>query len=357
MKGGKYLSKNVDVLIIGAGQAGLAIGYYLSQSNQSFILIDAASRVGDVWRNRYDSLVLFSPRKYSSLSGLAMPGDSAVYPTKDEFADYLEAYATHFSLPIHLNTKVKKLIQADDSFEVSTSRGRYTAQKVVIATGPFQKPFIPQLDGPGSKSILQLHSSDYRGPYQLAPGPALVVGGGNSGAQIALELAQSRKVYLSAGHEMVFIPREILKRSIFWWLDVTRLARVSNGSKLAKLLKKTEPVIGMELKPFLENGKVIVKDRAVSLQDQEVGFQDGAKISVSNIIWATGFRFDYSWIDIPGVLDSQGKPIHQQGLSPVTGVYFLGLPWLSRVGSAQINGINYDAKKIFINLKKSRGGH
>ena len=346
------MNQNIDVLVIGAGQAGLAIGYYLSQSNQSFVLIDATRRVGDVWRNRYDSLVLFSPRRYSSLPGLAMSGTPTGFPTKDGFADYLEAYASHFSLPIYLNTKVETLKQADGFFEAITSQGRYTAKNVVIATGPFQKPFIPQLEGSGSKSVFQLHSSDYRGPAQLTAGPALVVGGGNSGAQIALELAESRQVYLSAGHEMVFIPREILKRSIFWWLDVTRLAKASDGSKLAKLLKKTEPVIGMELKPLIENGKVLVKERAVSLQEQEVGFKDGSKTSVDNIIWATGFRLDYSWIDVAGVLDSQENPIHYRGISPVAGLYFLGLPWLSRVGSAQINGINYDAKNIFENLKK-----
>lgn len=352
MKGGRPLNKNIDVLIIGSGQAGLAMGYYLSQFSQSFVLIDAASRVGNVWRNRYDSLVLFSPRRYSSLPGLAMTGNPAGFPTKEEFADYLEAYAAHFSLPIHLNTKVETLKQVDGYFEAITSQARYTAKNVVIATGPFQKPFIPQLDGPGSKSIFQLHSNDYREPSQLLAGPTLVVGGGNSGAQIALELSKSRKVYLSAGHEMVFIPRQILKRSIFWWLDVTKLAKVSNGSRLASLLKKTEPVIGMELKPLIENGKVIIKERAVSLQGQEIGFKDGSKIKVDNIVWATGFQFDYSWIDIPGVLDSEKRPQHQSGICPVNGVYFLGLPWLSRVGSAQINGINYDAKNIFNNLEK-----
>ncbi|KAA0956358.1 oxidoreductase [Planococcus sp. ANT_H30] len=344
------MNKNIDVLIIGAGQAGLAIGYYLSKSNQSFILIDAAGRVSDVWRNRYDSLVLFSPRRYSSLPGLPLAGDSDGFPTKDEFADYMEAYGIHFSLPFHLNTKVEKLKQAYGSFEAITSKGRYSAKSVVIATGPFQKPFIPQLKG--SSSTFQLHSSDYRGPYQLAEGPALIVGGGNSGAQIALELAESRQVYLSAGHEMVFIPRVLLKRSIFWWLEVTGLAKAADGSRRAKLLKKTEPVIGTELKLLIESGKVIVKERAVAFQDQEVVFKDGSKIAVDNIIWATGFYFDYSWIDIPGVLDSQGKTVHQRAISPVEGIYFLGLPWLSRVGSAQINGINYDAKNIFEDLEK-----
>lgn len=347
------MDKNFDVLIIGGGQAGLAIGYYLSKSDQSFVLIDSASRIGDVWRNRYDSLVLFSPRKYSSLPGFPLAGDPTGFPTKDEFADYLEAYAAHFSMPVHLNTKVERLQKIDDQFEAITSQQRYVAKTIVIATGPFQNPFIPKLVGPEPSSVLQFHSSEYHRPDQLHDGPALIVGGGNSGAQIALELSKSRKVYLSAGHEMVFIPRQLLNRSIFWWLDKTGLARASNGSKLASLLKKTEPVIGLELKPLIESGEVTVKKRAVSLRDHEVGFQDGSTITVENIIWATGFQSDYSWIGIPDVLDAQQIPLHQRGVSPVDGIYFLGLPWLSRVGSSQINGINYDAKNVFKNIEKA----
>lgn len=350
MKGGRYLK--VDVLVIGAGHAGLTMAYYLKQNNRSFVVVDASKRVGDVWRNRYDSLLLFSPRRYSSLPGMSLTGSQEGFPTKDEFAHYLESYAKKFSLPIHLNTKVEKLEQTGGFYQVETSQGQYIAKDIVIATGPFQKPFIPSLEGSGSTSVLQFHSMEYCSPAQLRKGTTLVVGGGNSGVQIATELSKNQKVYLSSGHEMVFIPRQILSRSIFWWLDLTRLSKVSVDSKVANLLKKTEPVIGLELKPLIKSGKVIIKERAISLHNEEVSFNDGSMIKVDNIIWATGFRFDYNWIDIPGVLTSQNKPVHRRGISPVRGIYFLGLPWLSRVGSSQINGINYDAKNISDYLNK-----
>jgi putative flavoprotein involved in K+ transport len=340
------LNKNIEVLVIGAGQAGLAMGYYLKKAKLSFVLVDAAKQVGDVWRNRYDSLVLFSPRAYSSLPGMDLPGDPEGFPTKDEIAKYLETYANYFSIPIHLNTNVEKLEQIDDKYRVITSQGNFIAKNVVIAAGPFQKPFIPKLHGTVSKRIFQIHTSEYRRPSQLPEGSILVVGGGNSGSQIATELSASRKVYLSTGHEIVFIPHRILNRSIFWWLDVLGLSKVSVDTKLSKFLKKTEPVIGMELKPLIASGKVKLKERAISFHDQHIKFKDGSTIKVDSIIWATGFQFDFSWIDIPGILDHQKRPLHQRGISPVKGIYFLGLPWLSRVGSAQLNGVGHDAKYL-----------
>lgn len=347
------MHRYVEVAVIGAGQAGLAIGYYLKKSGLSFVLLDESEKVGDVWRKRYDSLILFSPRKYSSLPGLALPGNPGGFPSKDELADYLETYADHFSIPIHLETKVEKLEKAGEDFRIETSKGEWRANQVVVATGPFQKPFIPQIKKDIPESICQLHSSEYQSPSQLSEGNVLVVGGGNSGAQIAAELSETRNVSISTGHELIFIPREIWKRSIFWWLDVTRLSKVSVESKLASYLQKTEPVIGMELKKLIERKQVQVKERTVSLQGQEVIFEDGTTWQTDNIIWATGFQSDYSWIDIPGVIDHHHKPVHQRGISPVEGLYFLGLPWLSRVGSAQLNGINYDASQVINHLKKS----
>lgn len=341
------MKKNIDILVIGAGQAGLAIGYYLKQTKHSFVLVDAVRRIGDVWRNRYDSLILFSPRRYSALPGMALPGDPAGFPTKDEMADYLETYANYFAIPVHLHTKVERLESLDDTYQAATSQGDFMAQNVVIATGPFQKPFIPKLPGALSENIHQIHSSEYRRPSQLPEGPVLVIGAGNSGAHIAAELSNSRKVYLSVGHEIVIIPRQIWKRSIFWWLDISRLSRVSVGSRLAKFLQKTEPIISMELKPLIASGKLHVKERAFSFHEKEIAFTEGTKISVDSIIWATGYQFDFGWVDIPGVLDEQAKPIHQRGISPVKGIYFLGLPWLYRVGSAQLNGIGFDARYLY----------
>jgi putative flavoprotein involved in K+ transport len=346
------LDKELDVVVIGAGQAGLAMGYYLTKSKSSFVLVDACHGVGEVWRNRYDSLILFSPRAYSALPGMAMPGDLEGFPGKDEIANYLEHYCATFSIPVRLNMVVTKLERIDHLYKVSTNQGEIWARNVVVATGPFQKPFIPNLAGIQTNDLFQIHSSQYRNPQQIPVGPVLVVGGGNSGTQIAAELCLSRPVSLSAGHEMVFIPRTIWKRSIFWWLRVTGLYRVSNDSRLAKLLKKTEPVIGLETKSLLDSGEIKLTARVVSMEGHEVTYKDGTKEKVSSVIWATGFQYDYSWIEISGVLDSHNKPIHQRGVSSVKGIYFLGLPWLSRVGSAQINGVGYDAKCLAEHLAK-----
>jgi putative flavoprotein involved in K+ transport len=340
------LSKNIDVLVIGAGQAGLAMGYYLKQTKRSFVLVDASNRIGDVWRNRYESLVLFSPRKYSSLPGMEMIGNPDDFPTKDEFAEYLDTYSKKFAIPVELNTIVQKLEQLEGRYRVATSQGEYIAKNVVIATGPFQKPFIPKLSGMLPENIYQIHSSEYREPSQLPEGSVLVVGGGNSGVQIATELSKDREVFLSAGHEIIFLPHRFLSRSILWWLNFLRLSKVSVDSRLAKFLMKTEPVIGMELRLLIESGKVKIKERAISIDGQEIKFKDGSKLRVNNLIWATGFQFDYSWIDITGVLDQQKRPIHHRGISPVKGLYFLGLRWLSRQSSALIHGVGYDAKKL-----------
>ncbi len=345
------MKKNVDVLVIGAGQAGLAMGFYLKKTKKSFVLVDVANRIGDVWRNRYDSLVLFSPRRYSSLPGMAFPGDPEGFPTKNEFADYLETYANFFSLPIQMNTKVEKLEQLDNKYRVVTSQGEITAKNIVIATGPFQKPFIPQLEGKISEHIYQIHSSQYHRPSQLSEGSVLVVGAGNSGSQIAAELSSSRKVYLSSSQELKMIPHRVLNRSIFWWFNVLMLSKISVESKLSKYLEY-EPIIGTELQPLIKSGKVEIKGRTHSFHEQEIKFTDDTKITVENIIWATGFQFDYHWVHIPGVLDDKNKPIHKRGISPIKGIYFLGLPWLYRRGSAQVSGIGYDAKYLSKHLKK-----
>lgn len=337
---------DLEVLVIGGGQAGLAMGYYLKKSKRSFMLVDSSERVGDVWRTRYDSLVLFSPRAYSSLPGMALSGDPEGFPTKDEIADYLEYYHKYYSIPIQLNTNVIKLEKIDNKYIASTTQGKIIARNIVVATGPFQKPFVPNLPGSISKSVFQIHSSEYRNELQVPPGPVLVVGSGNSGTQIAAELSVRGPVSLSTGHKIIFIPRRIFNRSIFWWLHVTRLYKVSNTSRFAKLLKKREPVIGLEVQSLMKSGKVKIVDRVEFLKDNEVELKDGSKIGVSSIIWATGFQHDYSWIQIPGVLDRQNQVIHNRGISQVNGIYFLGLPWLSRVGSAQINGVGYDAKYL-----------
>lgn len=341
------MTKEVDILVIGSGQAGLSIGYYLKKSNFSFVLLDCVDRIGDVWRERYDSLVLFTPRNYSSLKGLDIPGDPKGFATKDELADYLESYAKTFSIPVSLNTEVISLEKTDDGFKAKTSKGEWLSKKVLVATGPFQKPFIPNIREDISKDIFQIHSSEYKNPSQLLTGNVLVVGGGNSGSQIATELSNTHKVYISTGHPLSFVPKYLLNKSIFWWMDKIHLSRVSVDSKLSKYLRKNEPVIGTELKHLLDTGTVVAMTRTVDFSEREVVFKDGRRIEVDNIIWCTGFKPDYKWIDIKGATNKLTGPIHNKGVSPIDGLYFLGLPWLSRLGSSLLSGIDYDAKRLY----------
>ena len=341
------MTKNVDVVVIGSGQSGLSIGYYLKKSGLSFILIDSSNRIGDVWRNRYDSLVLFSPRNYSSLVGLDIPGDPKGFATKNELANYLESYAETFSIPVSLNTEVLSLEKEEAEFKVVTSKGEWIANKVIVATGPFQKPFIPSMQQNLSKDVFQLHSSEYKNPDQLVSGDVLVIGGGNSGSQIATELSKSRDVYISTGHPMRFVPKYFMKKSIFWWFDLSQLTKVSIDSKLAKYLRKNEPVIGTELKHLIDEGKVKTMTRTSDLYGKKIIFKDGSKLEVNNIIWSTGYKPDYRWINIKGAVNKLTGPIHRKGVSPISGLYFLGLPWLSRLGSSLLTGVDYDAKRIY----------
>ena len=344
---------NVDILVIGAGQAGLAMGYYLKQSNFNFLLLDSSEQIGDAWRKRYDSLTLFSPRNYSRLPGLSLTGDPEGYPAKDELANYLETYAGTFSLPIRLNTEVKSLEKISDKFKVITTKGEFLADRIVVATGPYQKPFIPQIQQHLSNNVFQIHSSKYKNPSQLSSGNVLVIGGGNSGAQIAAELSQTKKVYLSTGHTIAYLPREILSRSIFWWLEKLHLSEIPFNSKISKFFKKSEPVIGTELKNLILEKKVIVKGRTLGFEGQTAIFGDESQIEIDNVIWSTGYQSDYSWVQVPGVINQNSKPVHRRGISPVAGVYFLGLLWLSRLGSTQLNGVGHDAKHLVEYINKT----
>lgn len=246
------MAESVDVVVIGAGQAGLAAGYYLKETNLSFVLLDSSERIGNSWRQRYDSLVLFNPRSYCALPGLSLTGDPHASPTKDEFADYLESYAAYLSLPVYLHTHVKKVRKSAGKFHVTTTEGKWIAGNVIVATGPFQKPIIPEIRYKLPKDILQLHSSEYKRPSQLQEGTVLVVGGGNSGSQLAVELVDKRKVIISTGHRIIYLPQMIGRRSFIWWLEVLRFSSVSVDSKLAKYIQIAEPVIGLKLKKKLK---------------------------------------------------------------------------------------------------------
>lgn len=349
------MKTEIDVLIIGASQAGLAAAHYLKEKNISFLIIGKEQNIGDVWRNRYDSLVLFTPRWYSSLPGLPLEGDPNGFATKNEIADYLERYAMHFNLPVYLNTEVCSLSKEKESFVVKTNTAEYIAQHVIVATGPFQKAFIPRFADTLTDEVFQVHTSQYVNPTALKEGPVLVVGAGNSGAQIAVELSKDRDVYLSIGHKMKFFPLDIMGKSIFWWFNKLGLLSADIQSKLGEFIcKQGDPIFGLELKNLIRDGKVTIKPRTTGTHHKLISFVDGSKVEVENVIWATGFHSDYSWILIPGILNEKEKPIHSRGVSKVKGLYFLGLPWQYRRGSALIGGVGVDAKHIVESITNSR---
>ncbi|QGH35880.1 SidA/IucD/PvdA family monooxygenase [Gracilibacillus salitolerans] len=336
-----------DTIVIGAGQAGLAIGYFLKNANKNFLLIDKGTEVGANWKNRYDSLVLFTPRIYSSLPGLPLSGEKHAFPSKDEIASYLKEYVQRFNLPIHLNEEVKKVSKVDNSFIIKTNRDVYHAKKVIVATGPFQTPNIPLFSKELSPRINQIHSSQYKNPNQLLNGNVIVVGGGNSGAQIAVELSKKMVTYLAVSKNLSYLPLVICNRNIFWWLDMLGILKASNHSLLGRAIQKRgDPVFGLELKQAINQNKVKVKTRVINANKNQLVFEDNSTLEVNNIIWATGFKTAFPWLQIDGFLDKEGKIIHNRGVSNIEGLYFIGLSWQSRRGSALLQGVGYDAEYI-----------
>jgi putative flavoprotein involved in K+ transport len=340
-----------EVIIVGAGQAGLSMGYWLRKLQRSFLLLEAGPRIGESWRQRYDSLVLFTPRRYSALPGLALPGDPEGRPTKDELADYLHTYANHFALPIQMDTRVVDMQKHGEMFLLQTTQGTYQARTVIVATGPFHHPRIPAFASALSPQVEQLHSASYHNPSEIPPGPVLVVGAGDSGAHIAAELAQVHPVLLAAAHPLYFVPLTLLGKSLFWYLDRLRLLEVDGERSLGRWLKaQPEPVLGLELKQALQEGRVQIKPRATGADGNGVQFADGSQAQVRTVIWATGYRQDYSWIRIPGALDEHGQPRAQQRVSITPGLFFLGFPWQPSRGSALVGWVGKDARRLAARL-------
>ena len=335
--------EHVDVLVIGAGQAGLAVGWHLrEQGITSFLLLDAGPEVGHVWRNRWDSLRLFTPAEYDALPGMPFPAPAGTYPTKDDVADYLRGYATAFELPIRLSTRVTRLTRTGDTFHADTSTGPITAGQVVIATGPFQTPVVPTLARHLAADVVQLHSADYRNPDQLPDGPVLVVGAGNSGLQIAAELAATRPVTVAVGTRPPMLPQRIFGRDLFWWLTRLGLITKTADSRLARRLQtRGDLVIGTRWRDLARLG-IQIRPRLDDVAGTTAVFADGSVTTVAAVVWATGFRPDYSWLDIPGAV-RHDTVANVRGITAVPGLSILGLPWLHTRGSALLGYVKDDA--------------
>jgi putative flavoprotein involved in K+ transport len=334
----------VEVVVVGGGQAGLAIGFFLARQGRRFTILEAADTVGAAWRDRWDSLALFTPRRYDALPGVDFPGDPDGYPTRDEVVSYLKAYADTYELPVVLNSAVRSLTQINDGFRLECSDRTVRADQVVVATGPFQVPFTPALAGQLAPEVFQVHSTGYRQPRDIPAGTVLVVGGGNTGFQIAAELTGTHAVHLSVGSRQTPLPQKVWHRDLFWWLTKTRLLSTTVDSRLGRRLSERETLIGSSPKQLRRLG-VDLHPRAVSATQNTVSFADGTDLRVDAVVWATGYRPDYSWIEAPA-LDAEGRVRHHRGITDVPGLYFLGLYWQHTRGSALLGWVKDDAEHI-----------
>jgi len=339
------ISDRLDVVVVGAGQAGLALGYFLAQQGGRFAILDAAEEPAATWRARWDSLKLFTSARYDALPGLDFPGDPDRYPTRDEVADYLGDYARRFQLPIELGSRVRAIRKAARGYIVELDDRTIEADQVVVATGPFQEPFVPAIAEQLDEAVVQMHSTGYRSPESVPEGRVLVVGGGNTGFQIAEELSSSREVHLAIGTRQMPLPQRLFGRDLFWYLDRTGLIRKTAASRIGRRMQQREDtLIGSSPRAARRKG-IELHGRAVDAAGSTMSFSDGAKLDVRGVIWATGFRLDHSWIDAP-VFDESGRVVHERGVTKSPGLYFLGLPWQHTRGSALLGWVKDDAEYL-----------
>lgn len=350
----KSRTEHIQTVVIGGGQAGLSVGYYLAQRGLPFVILDAQERIGDVWRNRWDSLRLFTPAQYSGLAGMPFPGSPGAFPTKDQMADYLEAYASRFFLPVRIKVKVDSVSRHGGHYLITAGNQRYQAEHVVIAMARYQVPHRPKFADEFNPQIVQLHSLDYRNPKQLQDGDVLLVGAGNSGAEIALDVARTHRTWLS-GRDPGHIPfridglaaRLFLRRIVFRLVFHRLLTnKTPLGRKLRpKVLAQGAPLI--RVRPHdLEAAGVQRVPKVIGAREGLPLLEDGRIIPAANVIWCTGFHAGFSWIQLP-VFEENGLPRHEDGVAlDVPGLYFVGLPFIHAFSSMMIHGIARDAEHI-----------
>lgn len=358
--------ERVETVVIGAGQSGLSTGYHLQRRGRPHVILERHARVGDTWRRRWDSLRLFTPARYDGLDGMPFPASPHSFPTKDEMADYLESYAARFALPVRTGVTVERLTARDGRFVVTTDSGEIEADNVVVAMATFQQPRVPAFASALDPAIRQLHSKDYREAAQLADGATLVVGAGNSGAEIALELARAGRRTWLAGRDTGHVPFPIdgaiarmllpvLFRGVFHrvlTVDTPMGRRVRPAA-----LARGAPLIRTKPAQLTAAGVERV-GRVDGVRDGRPRLADGRVLDVANVVWCTGFHLGFSWIDLPNAI-AGGEPVHERGIVPTTpGLYFVGLHFLYALSSTMIHGAGRDAARIAtaIGARQTAGG-
>jgi putative flavoprotein involved in K+ transport len=353
--------ERTDTLVIGGGQAGLAVGYHLSRAGVPFLIVDANQRTGDSWRHRWDSLRLFTPNRSNSLPGMQIPGEDWGFPTKDELADYLESYALHFELPIRHGVKVDHLTREGGAFLATAGDLEFHADRVVVAMASYQKPHVPEFAGELDSGIVQLHVADYKSPGQMQDGDILVVGLGNSGAEISMDLARGHRVRLSGEPSAVqpFRPERLSGRILMPFVGPVLLNRVlttSNplGRKFrSKMLHKAAPLLRVKPKDLVAAGVERV-GRVTGVVDGYPTLDDGSVLDVANVVWCTGFDPGFSWINLP-VFDDGGHVVHKRGVvDAVPGIYFVGLKFLYSVLSDTLLAAGRDAGYVVDHFANDR---
>ena len=346
--------KRFLVVVIGAGQAGLSVGYHLAMRGVPFVILDANARIGDSWRARWDSLRLFTPAEFDGLDGMPFPAPPNTFPTKDEMADYLESYAKRFQLPVRSGVRVDRLSRQGDRYVVEAGKLGFEASHVVVAMASYQSPRVPSFARKLDPAIVQIHSCDYRNLAQLRQGGVLIVGAGNSGAEIALEVAKSHPTWMSGrdtGHipfRVDGLPARILLRRLVLRFVFHRVLTVDTpvGRKARpKILSQGGPLIRVQPEDLKAAGVERIP-RVEGVKDGKPLLADGRVLDVENVIWCTGFHPGFSWIDLP-VFDEQGEPRHEAGLAAdEPGLYFVGLHFLYAMSSTMIHGVGRDAERI-----------
>ena len=346
-------TERIETVIIGAGQTGLALGYHLAKQDRPFVILEANERVGDVWRKRFDSLRLYSPARYDGLPGMAFPADQWHFPTKDEVGDYLEAYAGRFDLPVLTGTSVQNLAKDGDRYLIECDGRQLEARNVVVASGGFSTPIVPELAAELDPSVTQLHSNDYRNSSQLQDGPVLVVGAAHSGSDIALEVSRDHQTTLAGPvrGEVPFDiegrPFRVIVRGLWFVANHVLTMRTPLGRKMRGHVRgEGGPLLRVKRSHLDEAGVHRTEEKVTEVKDGKPVLGDGRALNVANVIWCTGFNKDVSWIQIP-VTGEDGWPEQERGVVPSSpGLYFLGLPLQYAFASMLVGGAGRDAKYV-----------